>query len=163
MFICGGAFDGISELISQRIGRDIIGFNNIATQAIEKDKAITRADVINFGLIPEFTGRFSLLVQLEDLTKEDLLRILTDPQNAIIKQYEKLFAMDDIKIEFTQSALEVVVTEAMARKSGARELKAILDDALIDLMFEAPSYKQKQNLVIDAEFITKKLCPRKAA
>lgn len=139
LFICGGAFDGIERLIANRVNRQTIGFSTADEQSIEEDsllKYITPSDIRTFGLIPELIGRFPVLTYLEPLKEADLKRILTEPKNAIVKQYTKLFEMDGVKLELDQDVLDFIVKKAMEFGLGARGLRSICEAILTDAMFE---------------------------
>ncbi len=144
LFICGGAFDGLEKIIERRLSAGSIGFN---AEIIDKskqdiDELLRKAepqDLIKFGLIPEFIGRVPVTVSLELLSEEALVRILTEPKNAITKQYQKLFELDDVKLEFTREALLEMASLAVSRKTGARGLRSIMESAVMDLMYEIPS------------------------
>ena len=144
LFICGGAFDGIERIVESRLDKKSIGFNaqissNVERKAGELYADVTPQDLVKFGLIPEFVGRVPMTVALEGLDREALIRILMEPKNALIKQYQKLFELDDVKLEFTPEALEEVAKFAVERKTGARGLRSILEGAMMDLMYEVPS------------------------
>ena len=144
LFICGGAFNGIERIISNRLGRNIMGFGSEIKSKADLDsydmlKRVLPEDLLKFGLIPEFVGRLPIIVTLEALDENALVRVLTEPRNALIKQYQKLFAMDDIDLEFKDDAVRAIAAEALERKTGARGLRAILESLLLDLMFETPS------------------------
>ncbi len=144
LFICGGAFDGLEKIIEQRKGQSTIGFGGeIKTKAERKDtgvfRDVTPHDIVKFGLIPELVGRVPITVPLNDLDKTALIRILTEPKNSLVKQYEKLFKMDGVKLTITQEALEEVATLAIERNTGARGLRSILENAMTEIMFEVPS------------------------
>ncbi|MFM7007277.1 MAG: ATP-dependent Clp protease ATP-binding subunit ClpX [Flavobacteriales bacterium] len=146
LFICGGAFDGIEKLIASRVNRQTIGFSTLDEQTIEADsllKYITPTDIRTFGLIPELIGRFPVLTYLEPLKEADLKRILTEPKNALIKQYTKLFDMDGVKLELDQDVLDFIVQKAMEFGLGARGLRSICEAILTDAMFELPSSSSK--------------------
>ena len=144
LFICGGAFDGLEKIIESRLSAGSIGFN---AEIVEKNKAdidellkkVEPQDLVKFGLIPEFIGRVPITVSLDLLDEKALVRILSEPKNALIKQYQKLFELDDVKLEFTPEALEEVAKFAVERKTGARGLRSILEGAMMDLMYEVPS------------------------
>ena len=144
LFICGGAFDGLEKIIERRLSAGSIGFN---AEIVDKsrqdiDELLRKAepqDLIKFGLIPEFIGRVPVSVSLELLSEEALVRILTEPKNAITKQYQKLFELDDVKLEFTREALLEIASLAVKRKTGARGLRSIMESAVMDLMYEIPS------------------------
>ena len=146
LFILGGAFDGIEQIIDHRIGKGSLGFavdaEDAATLA-KKDlptiKKIEPEDLLKFGLIPEFIGRVPYLVTLEQLDKEALIRVLVEPKNALVKQYQKLFEMDDVELVFEDDALDAIAEEALKRNTGARGLRAILENVMMDIMFDIPS------------------------
>ena len=144
LFICGGAFDGLEKIVEQRMSAGSIGFNAEVVNRNEMDidellRQVEPRDLTKFGLIPEFIGRVPVMVSLEQLTKEAMVRILSEPKNALTKQYKKLFELDDVKLEFTPDALEEVANLAVKRKIGARGLRSILENAMMDLMYEIPS------------------------
>ncbi|HIT65285.1 MAG TPA: ATP-dependent Clp protease ATP-binding subunit ClpX [Candidatus Ventrimonas merdavium] len=144
LFICGGAFDGLEKIIENRLNLGSIGFN---AEVVEKTKTdidkllrqVEPQDLVKFGLIPEFIGRVPVTVSLELLDEEALVRILSEPKNALMKQYQKLFELDDVKLEFTREALQEVARLAVERKTGARGLRSILESVMMDLMYEIPS------------------------
>jgi len=144
LFICGGAFEGLENIINERIGKKTIGFG----AKIESQKEISKyeifqellpQDLLKYGLIPEFIGRLPIIATLKDLDKETLIKIATEPKNALVKQYQKLLEMDDVKLEFNIEALEAIVEKAMERKTGARGLRSIIEEIMRDIMFEIPS------------------------
>lgn len=144
LFICGGAFDGLEKIIEKRKGNSTIGFGgDVKTKAERKDTGIfndvTPHDIVKFGLIPELVGRVPITVPLTDLDKDALIRILTEPKNSLVKQYEKLFEMDGVKLTITQEALEEIATLAIERNTGARGLRSILENAMTEIMFDVPS------------------------
>ena len=144
LFICGGAFDGLEKIVEQCMSAGSIGFNAEVVNRNEMDidellRQVEPRDLTKFGLIPEFIGRVPVMVSLEQLTKEAMVRILSEPKNALTKQYKKLFELDDVKLEFTPEALEEVANLAVKRKIGARGLRSILENAMMDLMYEIPS------------------------
>lgn len=144
LFICGGAFDGLEKIIERRLSTGSIGFN---AEVVDKNKTdidellrqVEPQDLVKFGLIPEFIGRVPVTVSLELLDEEALVQILSKPKNALIKQYQKLFELDDVKLEFTDEALRAVANKAVTRKTGARGLRSILESVMMDLMYEVPS------------------------
>lgn len=143
LFICGGAFEGLENLIKDRTGKKAIGFGTDLTQ-IKKDddetlKDLLPQDLLKFGLIPEFVGRLPIVATLKALDKQALLDIITKPKNSLVKQYKKLFEIDDVELEFEDEALELIVNKAIERKTGARGLRSILEDIMRDIMFEIPS------------------------
>jgi ATP-dependent Clp protease ATP-binding subunit ClpX len=153
LFICGGAFDGIERKIAQRMNTHVVGYNSVQNVAkIDKENLmqyIVPQDLKSFGLIPEIIGRLPVLTYLNPLDREALTRILTEPKNSIVKQYEKLFEMDGIKLTFTPEALEVIVDKAVEYKLGARGLRSIVETVMMDTMFEIPSRKVKKFEVTD--------------
>lgn len=153
LFICGGAFDGIEKLIAQRVNRQTIGFSTTDQIDIDSDSLlqyINATDIKNFGLIPELVGRFPVLSYLDPLDPLALKRILTEPKNSLVKQYEKIFNIDGIKLSFDQKALDFIVTKAIEYKLGARGLRSICEAVLTDAMFELPSSNVKSLKVTEA-------------
>ena len=143
LFICGGAFDGLSHMIEQRIGKKAMGFGADPKREKEKNvgdvlKQMRPEDLMKFGLIPEFIGRLPVTVTLDALDEDALVRILTEPRNALVKQYKKLMELDQVELSFEEDALRAIAGKAIARKSGARGLRAIIEDALLDTMFDLP-------------------------
>ena len=144
LFICGGAFEGIDKIIEKRIDRKSIGFNVEIGDKHEKDvdrllKQVLPQDLVKFGLIPELVGRVPVTVSLEMLDKEALLRILTEPRNAIVKQYQKMLELDGVELTLDKKALEAVAETSLKRKTGARGLRAIMENIMMDIMYKAPS------------------------
>ena len=165
LFICGGAFDGIERLIANRVNRQTIGFSSSDEQSIEQDsllKYITPTDIRNFGLIPELIGRFPVLTYLEPLKEADLKRILTEPKNALVKQYTKLFDIDGVKLELDQEVLDFIVKKAMEFGLGARGLRSICEAILTDAMFELPS-STKKSLSVNLDYATQQFGKSKIA
>lgn len=164
LFICGGAFDGMDKVIQRRMGEKVIGFNSqiVDTKADEKDilKKIQPEDLLKFGLIPEFIGRLPVIVTLEELSKEALVRIITEPKNAILKQYKKMFELDDVELEVEDEALERIAEKAIERKTGARGLRGILESAMTDIMYEIPSRDDVQKCIVSKEVIDGEAEPR---
>jgi ATP-dependent Clp protease ATP-binding subunit ClpX len=164
LFICGGAFVGLEKTIEERIGKKVVGFGaepkNIHGKKIENIlKQVQPQDLIKYGLIPEFVGRLPVIATLEELSETALIRILTEPKNAIIKQYQKLLSFDSVKLKFTDAALTAIAKEAIRRKTGARGLRAILEDVMLDLMYEIPSQSNVKECLITEEVITKREKP----
>ena len=164
LFICGGAFNGLEDIIGARIGRKAMGFGaDIQTQAQrplgETLMKVQPQDLLKFGLIPEFVGRLPVIATLSELDEEALVRILKEPKNALVKQYQKLLEMDRVSLSFTEEALVAVAREALKRKSGARGLRAILEKAMLDLMYELPSLKDVQDCLINEDFILRHAAP----
>lgn len=142
LFIVGGAFDGIEDLVKQRLGEKIIGFGQTSRKIDDNAsymQEIISEDIQKFGLIPEFTGRLPVVAALELLTAEDLVRILTEPRNALVKQYQTLLSYDGVELEFDQDALLAIADKAIERKTGARGLRSIIEETMLDIMFEIPS------------------------
>jgi ATP-dependent Clp protease ATP-binding subunit ClpX len=160
LFICGGAFEGIEKIIQNRIGKKTIGFGaEINRQEEEIGKILSQimpVDLLKYGLIPEFVGRVPVIVTLEALDEESMVRILTEPKNAQAKQYQKLFEIDGVALEFKDEALHAVAKEAVRRKTGARGLRAILEDIMLNVMYEIPSRKEITKCVITKDVIEKK-------
>ncbi|MDE6683641.1 MAG: ATP-dependent Clp protease ATP-binding subunit ClpX [Duncaniella sp.] len=160
LFICGGAFDGIERKIAHRLNTHVVGFTGRAERSkIDSDnylKYIAPQDLKSFGLIPEIIGRLPVLVHLDPLDRDALLKVLTEPKNAIIRQYEKLFAMDGVKLTFTPETLEFIVDKAIEYKLGARGLRTIVETIMIDPMYETPSTKVDE-LIITKEFAEEKI------
>ena len=153
LFICGGAFDGIDKIIGSRIGKKGIGFGSEIKSKKDKNigeilSNILPVDLLRFGLIPEFVGRLPVVVTLEALDESALVKILTEPRNALVKQYQKLFEMDTVGLEFEKEALEAIAKEAIKRETGARGLKAILENTMLDVMYDIPSKKDIKQCTI---------------
>ena len=158
LFICGGAFDGLEQIIQKRKGSQTIGFSGeIKTKSERKDSGIYRDvvahDIVKYGLIPELVGRIPVMVALNDLDKDALVRILTEPRSSLTKQYEKLFEMDGVKLTFTPEALDAVASLALERNTGARGLRSILEKAMTDIMYEVPSRDDILSVEITSECI----------
>lgn len=160
LFICGGAFDGIDKIIQNRIGKKSIGFgaeirSNTNMDIGEILKNILPEDLLRYGLIPEFVGRLPVIVTLDALDEEALIKILTEPKNALVKQYQKLFEMDGVALEFEEEALRLVAKKAIERKTGARGLRAILESAMLNVMYEIPSRNDIEKCIVTKETIEK--------
>ncbi|MBN1864524.1 MAG: ATP-dependent Clp protease ATP-binding subunit ClpX [Victivallales bacterium] len=161
LFICGGAFSGLDKIAQRRIGRQILGFRRLqdkATQDIDlRDKnplsMLEPEDLIKYGLIPEFVGRLPVLTCLDPLSKDDMVRILTEPRNALVKQYVKLLAMEDVKLEFSPEALEAIAEKAFEKGVGARGLRSLIEELMLDVMYEAPSLPQGSECVVTDEAV----------
>lgn len=158
LFICGGAFEGLEKLINDRIGKKSIGFGAKIESPKEVDKTkvfeeLLPQDLLKFGLIPEFVGRLPIVATLQDLDREALIKIVTEPKNALVKQYKKLFELDGVELEFEQEALNAIVDKAIERKTGARGLRSILEDIMRDIMFEIPSNADIEKCVITKETV----------
>ena len=145
LFICGGAFDGLETIIKRRIGKKVMGFSENFEEEKRKEEKLLQyvqpKDLIKFGLIPEFVGRLPVVAHFEKLNENDLIRILTEPKNALVKQYKKMFELEGIELNFTQGALKAIAKTAMEKDTGARALRSILENALLEVMFELP-YKK---------------------
>jgi ATP-dependent Clp protease ATP-binding subunit ClpX len=160
LFICGGAFVGLDQVISRRLGQSRLGFG--ADVKSKRDfklgelfAQVQPEDLLKFGLIPEFVGRLPVIATLEELSEEALIDILTTPKNSLVKQFQKLFEMDGVKLKFTKGALRAVAIRALERESGARGLRAILEEAMLDVMYEVPSKSGIKEVVVNEEAITK--------
>lgn len=158
LFICGGAFEGLERIIEQRVRDQSMGFR--ATIESRKKRKIgdilaqiLPEDLLKFGLIPEFVGRLPIVVTLEALEEESLIRILTEPRNALVKQYQKIFSMDGVDLVFTKEAITSIATEAQKRKTGARALRSIMEENMLDIMFEIPSLTNVNKCIITPEVI----------
>lgn len=164
LFIVGGAFVGIEKIIGQRVAKHAMGFGADVQGASEKDasklyKQMHPDDLIRFGLIPEFIGRLPIHVALQDLTVDDMVRILTEPKNSIVRQYEASMKLDDVELSFTEEAVRAIAAQALVRKTGARGLRAIVENLMLDIMFEIPSIKGKKKVRITAEVVDNAMKP----
>ena len=164
LFICGGAFPGLDSIIQQRIGVKRLGFGADVKKKVEKKAGellagVTPEDLLKFGFIPEFVGRLPMLASLEELDEEAMVQILKEPKNALIKQYQKLFEMEHVKLKFTDGSLIAIAKEALKRKTGARGLRSILENAMLDIMYEIPSQSMVKEVVISDEVIYSKEKP----
>ena len=158
LFICGGAFPDLEGIIKQRLTKQTsMGFNGELKDKYDKDPDIlsklTVEDLRNFGMIPEFLGRLPIVCTLQGLTKEMLVRILKEPRNAILKQYQKLLALDEVKLEFDEAALEAIAKRAMEKNTGARALRAIIEEFMLDIMYEIPKDDNIGQVTITKEYI----------
>ncbi|MFP6627320.1 MAG: ATP-dependent Clp protease ATP-binding subunit ClpX [Deltaproteobacteria bacterium] len=161
LFVCGGAFVGLEDIIRRRVGMKGMGFGADVRRAQDpKNQAILQEvqaeDLLKFGLIPEFVGRIPVVATLEDLDEDALVRILEEPKNALIKQYSKLFEMENVRLKFTEGSLRAIAKEAYARKSGARGLRAIMETIMLDLMYDVPDQPEIEEVVISEEVVLKK-------
>ena len=161
LFIVGGAFNGLEDIVSQRLGKKTLGFSaDIKKKHKMHNNALLRKvgpqDLLKYGLIPEFVGRLPVLATLEELDEKSLVRILTEPKNALVKQYQKLFEFENVKLKFTDGALVRVAKEAMKRKTGARGLRAILENAMLETMFELPSQSNVKECIVNEDVIIEK-------
>jgi len=158
LFICGGAFDGLDKIIEKRTRTTTVGFgaeikSKEETNVGELLKSIMPGDLLKFGLIPEFVGRLPIVVTLEALDEEALVKILSEPKNALIKQYKKLFEMDNVELEFEEPALKAIAKEAIKRKTGARGLRSIIEDTMKEIMFDIPSNEQVSKVIVNEDTI----------
>ncbi len=158
LFICGGAFDGIDKIIQNRIGKKSLGFGAKIESNKDRDvgellKEILPQDLLKFGLIPEFVGRLPIVVTLQSLDKKALVQILTEPKNALVKQYQKLLEMDDVLLEIQEDALEMIAEKAIARNTGARGLRAILEEIMLGVMYDIPSMNNVEKCIINKSVI----------
>lgn len=164
LFICGGAFDGLEQMIKRRIGKKVIGFNAVSEG--QKDlkpgeylSMVLPEDLLKFGLIPEFVGRLPVISTLEPLDESTLVRILSEPKNALVKQYQKLLELDNVNLSFEPKALEAIAQEAIKRNTGARGLRAIIEGIMLDLMYEVPSREDITDCVITEKVVQDKTVP----
>ncbi|MDX4048678.1 ATP-dependent Clp protease ATP-binding subunit ClpX [Aliarcobacter skirrowii] len=162
LFICGGAFDGLEDIIRRKQGSNVLGFNQDKKTKSDADKLISKVetdDLVKYGLIPELIGRLHMIATLNEISKEDMVHILTEPKNALIKQYIKLFSMDKVDLEFDKDALLELADLAIKRKTGARGLRSILEDIMLDIMFDLPKFKNKK-ITITKKVILKEEEPK---
>jgi ATP-dependent Clp protease ATP-binding subunit ClpX len=164
LFIVGGAFAGLERIIEQRIGRKGIGFNATLHSKHDLDAAdsfseVMPEDLLKFGMIPEFVGRVPVITNVRALDRDALIRILTEPRNALVKQYRRLFELDSVELEFTDDALEAVADQAILRQTGARGLRAIMEEVLLSVMYEVPSRKDVARVVINREVVLENVNP----
>ena len=163
LFICGGAFDGMDKVIQRRTGEMAIGFNSELKTKKENDTEILKSlqpeDLLKYGLIPEFVGRLPVVVALDALHTEDLVRIINEPKNALLKQYKKLFSMDDVELEVEDDAIVRIAEKAIERKTGARGLRSILENLMTDIMYEIPSRNDIRKCIITKSTVDEKAKP----
>ena len=164
LFICGGAFDGLEQMIKRRIGKKVIGFSTAGEG--QKDlkpgeylSMVLPEDLLKFGLIPEFVGRLPVISTLEPLDEQALVRILSEPKNALVKQYQKLLEMDNVHLDFEQPALEAIAKEAIKRNTGARGLRAIIEGIMLDVMYEVPSREDVNTCLITEQVVQDRIMP----
>ncbi len=157
LFICGGAFVGLEDIIARRIGKGAMGFTaDVDKKKMERDELLKHVepdDLVKFGLIPELIGRLPVVATLKELSEEDLIRVLTEPKNALVKQYKKMLELEGVELEFTEDALREIAREAIRRKTGARGLRAIMEKLMTDVMFEVPTRKDIKKVIIDADAV----------
>lgn len=167
LFICGGAFDGLESIIKRRIGKKVIGFGSEGQKVDLKPgeylSMVLPEDLLKFGLIPEFVGRLPVISTLEPLDESALVRILTEPKNALVKQYQKLLEMDNVSLSFDAEALDAIAKEAIKRNTGARGLRSIIESIMLDVMFEAPSRTDVRTCTITRDVVHKKMVPELVA
>jgi len=158
LFVCGGAFVGLSEIVRNRIGKKSLGFEQKIVSKIELEEEdflekIQPEDLLKYGLIPEFVGRFSAVATLKELDIEALIKVMTKPKNALVKQYKKLFEFENIKLKFTEDAIRAIAEKALDRKTGARGLRAVMEETMLDMMYELPSQEDIEEVVINKEVV----------
>ncbi|MFP4015544.1 MAG: ATP-dependent Clp protease ATP-binding subunit ClpX [Halanaerobiales bacterium] len=164
LFIAGGAFDGLEKIIKSRVSNKVMGFGAEIESKEEKNlgetlKNILPEDLLRYGLIPEFIGRLPLIVTLNELVESDLVEILTKPKNALVKQYTKFFEMDNVELQFTEEALLAIAKKALSRNTGARGLRAVVEEAILDIMYDLPSETNINKCIINEKVINEKLEP----
>lgn len=163
LFICGGAFEGLDKIVEQRLGSNkTMGFRSVTTSEEPEESVLTKLipdDLLKYGLIPEFVGRLPVAVSLDSLDKEALIRILTEPKNAIVKQYQKFLQLDRVELVFTQDALDAAAEGALKQRTGARGLRSIIEDVLLEIMYEIPSRADVKKVIINDEVITQRNKP----
>ncbi len=170
LFICGGAFVGLDKIVAERRGKNVIGFGTSASEGAQPDakessersgevnpRDVRPEDLVKFGLIPEFTGRLPVITTMNDLSEDDLVRVLTEPKNSLVKQYQKLLSMDGVELVFEPEALRELAKTALSRKTGARGLRAEMERLMTDVMYEAPGNSEMSKVVVTAEMIREKL------
>lgn len=164
LFIVGGAFDGIEQIVKNRLGKKTIGFGaeNEADKVNADDwtRHLTTADLVKFGMIPEFIGRIPIITTLDKLSSKDLVRVLTEPKNALVKQYKKLLSLDDVNLKFTDGALKAIADLAIQRNMGARGLRTIIENSIMDIMYETPSEEDIETVEVTKDVITKHAKPK---
>lgn len=150
LFICGGAFDGLGQILERKKGKNVMGFGHDKRSTTDIDDSFENVepdDLVSYGLIPELIGRLPIIASLNKITEEEMVRILTEPKNSLVKQYTKLFAIDDVELSFDQEALSAIAAKALARKTGARGLRAIMEETMGDTMYELPEYSGYEVLI----------------
>jgi len=161
LFICGGAFDGLDEILKKKQGDNVLGFGHDKKSKQERKMTydmVEPDDLISYGLIPELVGRLPIIASLNEISEEDMVRILTEPKNSLIKQYKKLFLIDEVELNFEEDALKAIAAKAIKRKTGARGLRAILEENMIDIMYELPDYAGYE-VLITSEVINDNVAP----
>lgn len=163
LFICGGAFGGLDKIIQKRIGEKTIGFNSDMKLTKDEEseiiKSVQSEDLLKYGLIPEFIGRLPVMVTLQELDKDDLIHIITQPKNSLLKQYKKLFSLDNVELEIEDKAIEEIAKKAIKKKTGARGLRSIFESVMTDIMYEIPSRKDIKRVIVTEGSITKDAGP----
>jgi ATP-dependent Clp protease ATP-binding subunit ClpX len=163
LFICGGAFEGLQEIVGKRIGKQhLMGFGNTVDEQTDEPNPLQHLnhdDLLKYGLIPEFVGRLPVTVALDQLTRPELMRILTEPRNAVVKQYQKFFALDNVDLVFSPEALEATAQQAEERKTGARGLRTTIEEILLDVMYEIPSLENVRKCVVTDDVINNRTRP----
>lgn len=164
LFICGGVFDGLEKIIKKRIADSSMGFRaNVQSKKADRLAEflphVLPQDLLEFGLIPEFIGRLPVVATLNPLLEDDLVRILVEPRNALVKQYQKILSMDGVELSFSKDALSAIARHAMKRKTGARALRTIIEEVMLDVMYEVPSQKEVRRCIVDDEVIDRKKMP----
>jgi ATP-dependent Clp protease ATP-binding subunit ClpX len=164
LFICGGAFEGLEELVGKRVGKgSAIGFGATDDDEEAEDgnllQQVTHDDLLKYGLIPEFVGRLPVVVSLDHLTRDDLMRILVEPKNAVVKQYQKFFKLDDVELVFTHDALDAAAQQAEQRRTGARGLRTTIEEVLLDVMYDIPSLDGVSKCIVNADVINNRTRP----
>ncbi|HZF70242.1 ATP-dependent Clp protease ATP-binding subunit ClpX [Sulfuricurvum sp.] len=150
LFICGGAFDGLGQILERKKGNNVMGFGHDKRSTTDIDDSFENVepdDLVSYGLIPELIGRLPIIASLNKITEEEMVRILTEPKNSLVKQYTKLFAIDDVELSFEKEALNAIAAKALARKTGARGLRAIMEETMGDIMYELPEYSGYEVLI----------------
>ena len=165
LFICGGAFEGLDKIIDERIGKKVIGFGAKIESKKDVDKSaiyneLLPQDLLKFGLIPEFVGRLPIIATLKELNREALIKIVTEPKNALIKQYKKLLELDNVELEFEKEALDIIVDKAIQRNTGARGLRSIIEEIMRDIMFDIPSNPKIEKCIITKETVLERKEPK---
>ncbi len=158
LFICGGAFDGLEQIIDRRISNQSLGFRAKVQSRRERRVGdllaqVMPEDLLKYGLIPEFIGRVPVVATLHELDEEALIRILVEPRNALVKQFQKFFALDGVDLEFTPDSLRAIAEEAISRNTGARALRTIIEELMVNIMYEIPSRKDVRKVIVTAETV----------
>ncbi len=152
LFICGGAFDGLNDILKRRLGANVLGFGQKKRSKKEEENLLPMVeadDLVSYGLIPELIGRLHVFATLEEISKEDMVRILVEPKNSLVKQYQKLFEIDNVVLTFEEEALEAIAQKALDRKTGARGLRSIMEETLLDIMYELPELEGYEVIITE--------------